>query len=234
MVEARYIWCRNCNEVHHMTQFDKAPRHRFEGGEQIELPMDDRRAFLQRHSGHRLEGLQGIGERHFADGEAPNPMGVGYVEVTNGEESFVLRSSRNRIEDPLHFELIRGRLKAVHGTVSIRENEIRKEMKRHFPWRASERLDDEKIELFIRLFGEIVKELDPRHVDPGGCDDGAGSVACGVLSPATVDRLMRKCRTYFDPESLAGLKRFVEAHRDKDGVLTLRLVKQYEIEQRLA
>ena len=231
MTEHRYIWCRNCNEIHHVTPFDRAPGYRMNLGEETELPMDDRGAFMRRHSGHRLEGLQGVGERYFPDGQALDPMRVGYVEVTNGKESFVVRSFRNRIEDPLHFELLRGRLKAVGTTASIQENEIRKEMKHHYPWRPSERPDDEKIELFVRLFNEVVRGMDPRQIELCGYDDTASSVAYGVLSSAIVEKLMQECRNHFDQETLSGLRRFIDAHRDQDGVMTLRIVRRYAIEE---
>lgn len=233
MIEEKYIWCRNCNEIHHVTPFDKAPRYQFDQGEQIELSMDDRRAFLRRHSGHRLEGLQGVGERYSPAGRAVDPMRVGFVEVTNGKESFVLRSFRNRIEDPLHFELIRGRLKASGTSVSIQENEIRKEMKYHFPWCASEKPDDEGIELFIKLFAETVRGSDSHQIEMGGYEDTASSASHGVLSSAAIERLIQRCRLHFDPERWSGLKRFIEAHRDKDGVMTLRVVRHYEVDRSL-
>jgi hypothetical protein len=227
MVGDRFIWCCTCNEVHHVTPFDEAPRYQWDHGEQIELPMDDRRAFMRRHSGHRLEGLRSVGERYFPSGSLWDPMKVGYLEVTNGTESFVLRSVRHEIEEPLHFELIRGRLRPAEMTVSIRENELRKEMRHHFPWRLSEKLDNEQIELFIAFFEEVVRELDPRYLELRGFD-GDGSALCGVLSAASVERLMQSCRTRFDPATVSGLRRFVDTHRD--GVMTLRIVKRYEIE----
>lgn len=231
MVQEKYIWCRNCNEIHHVTPFDGAPRYEFDRGEQMEFPMDDRRAFLQRHFGHRLDALQGVGERRFAAGQAMDPMSVGYVEVTNGKESFVLRSFRNRIEEPLHFELIRARLKPAGASVSIRENEIRKEMKFHFPWRPSEKPDDEEIELFIKLFAETVRGLDSRQIEMSGYEDTASSAAYGVLSSAAFAQWTQRCRSHFRPQTWSGLKRFVEAHRDKDGVMTLRVVRHYEIDR---
>lgn len=233
MIEEKYIWCRNCNEIHHVTPFDKAPRYLADHGKQSEISLDDRRAFLQRHSGHKLEGLQHVGERYFPSGKTIDPTKVGYVEVTNGKESFVLRSFRDRIEDPLNYELIRGRLKAVGAAVSIQENEIRKEMMRHFSWHPQERPNEKKLELFIRLINEVIQDCDPRHIELCGYDSTASSVAYGLLSPAIVDRLMQKCRRHFDHDTSLGLQRFIEAHRDRDGVMTLRIVRRYEIEKSL-
>ncbi len=37
MVSDRFIWCRNCDAVHHVTPFDKAPRYGYVDGEVDEL-----------------------------------------------------------------------------------------------------------------------------------------------------------------------------------------------------
>jgi hypothetical protein len=41
MVSDRFIWCRNCDAVHHVTPFDKAPRYVYVDGEIDELTGDD-------------------------------------------------------------------------------------------------------------------------------------------------------------------------------------------------
>ena len=69
--------------------------------------MDDRRAFMRRHWGHRLEALKAIGEKQFQTGRTFDLMNIGLIEVTNGKDLFVLRSFRNRIDEPLNFEIVR-------------------------------------------------------------------------------------------------------------------------------
>ena len=65
---------------------------------------------MRQHEGHRLEPLKALGEKYLRRGLISDPMGVAYIEVTNGSDHLLLRQSRNNIAEPLSFELIRGRL----------------------------------------------------------------------------------------------------------------------------
>jgi hypothetical protein len=38
MVSDRFIWCRNCDAVHHVTPFDKAPEFVYVDGESTSYP----------------------------------------------------------------------------------------------------------------------------------------------------------------------------------------------------
>lgn len=231
MAEEKYIWCRNCDEIHHVNPFDKAPAYIGVLGEEREISMDDWREFMQRHAGHRLEGLRAGGQRYFPSTSPADPMSQGYVEVTNGEEWFVVRSFRKGIDHALNFELIRGRLRAIEVTVGIRENEIRKEMKYHFSWLPLEKPEDGKIELFIRILSDVVKGLNPYDVKVSGYDDRDSSVAYGVLEPHIVEALMEKCLTYFSREELMGLRRFIEANRGCEDVMALLIKQHYRVEE---
>lgn len=231
MLEDRYIWCRNCNEIHHVNPFDQAPAYVADRGEVREQPRDDWRAFMQRHAGHRLEGLRGIGDKYFPTGQTMDPMKGGYLEVTNGQEWFVVHSFRNSIEQPLAFELIRGRLRTAGVTVSIQENAIRKEMKRHFSWLPSGRPSENKSEIFLRILSEVVQELNPRDMEICGYDYGDSSISYGLLDRHTVETVMDRCLPYFTPAELEGLKRFIETHREADDVMALIIKHQYQIEE---
>jgi len=231
MVEERYIWCRNCNELHHVSPFDKAPAYLSTHGEAREFSMDDWRAFMQRHAGHRLEGLKGIGGKHFLAGRPADPMSVGYIEVTNGQDRFLIRSSRRSIEEPLSFELIRGRLAVVRISLEIQEDEIRKELRYHFPWEPSGRLSEEEMELFITIFKELVTGLSPQEIGTSGYASPDGSAAYGVLDTPMVEALVKRCRSHFHPLELKGIRRFIDTHNQGDGVMTLLIRHHYRIEE---
>jgi hypothetical protein len=185
---------------------------------------------MQRHAGHKLEALQALGES-YTPGHAPlDPMKEGYVEVTNGHETFVIRSFRNSIEEPLSFELLQGRLKITRVSVEVQENEIRKEMKYHFPWESSERLSDEKIDLFIRLFRGMVRDLDASRIEVHGYSRTGSSVVYGSLDARIVETLMERCASYFSIAELKGIRRFCEYHMASDGVMGLLVRHDYGIE----
>ena len=231
MAEQKYIWCRDCDEIHHVSRFDGAPAYVMEGGEEREVGRDDGRAFLRRHAGHPLEALREIGEKCFPVGAAGDPMRVGYVEVTNGRESFVIRSFRKTIIDALQFELIRGRLKSYRVAVAIQEARLRQEMKQRLRSVASERAADEKTNLFIELLNDLVGGLNPDAIKVVGYDYADASLEYGQLEPPLVDALMRKCSAHFSAAELDAVRGFIDAHREPDDVLALLLKRDYAIEK---
>jgi hypothetical protein len=231
MAEQRYIRCRECDKLHHITRFDGAPAYVMEGGEERQLSRDDGRAFLERHTGHPLEALTEVGEKCFPVGAAGDPMRVGYVEATNGRESFVIRRFRKTIAEPLEFELIRGRLKPYRVAVAIQEARLRKEMKQRLRAVASERTADEKTDLFIEVFNDLVGDLNPEAIKVVGYDYADASLEYGWLEPPMVDVLMQKLSPHFSAAELDAVRGFIDAHREPDDVLALLLKRDYAIER---
>jgi hypothetical protein len=216
-----YIWCRNCNEIHHVTPFDRAPLYDSTGGEQAELPVDDWRLFMNRHAGHKLEGLRRTGET--AADSFSDPMAEKHVGVTNGQSHFVLRRFRTRIDQPLGFDLTQGRFEALGVVVEAQEKEIRKELKKHFPW-AAEKPSEEKIDLFVALFVEIVSGVKIENLRDSAAD---GSIEYGCLESGVFRTLLANCAPHFTAAELGALERFVEEQQDLDGVLAVRVKRRY-------
>ena len=231
MDQGKYIWCRNCREIHHVTPFDRSPLFILEAGEEKVFSMNDWRHFMQRHDGHKLEALQAFGMSYNPGIPPFDPMKERYVEVTNGQENFVIRSFRNSIEEPLNFELLHGRLKTTRVVVEIQQNEIRKEMQYHFPWEPSAPLEDKKIDLFISLFSEFVKDLDVSSIEVQGYSRTGSSLLFGLLDNRIVDNIMEMCATYFSPAELKGIRRFCEHHMTSDGVMGLMIRHEFGIEK---
>jgi hypothetical protein len=218
----KYIWCRNCNEIHHVTPFDRVPLYASTGGEQAELSADDWRVFMNRHAGHKLEGLRRTGEAAVSN-SLSDPMSEKHVAVTNGQAHFALRSFRTRIDQPLGFELTRGRFEILGVIIEAQEKEIRKELKKHFLW-AVEKPSDEKIDLFIALFAEIVSGVKIENLRASGVD---GSIEYGCLEAGVFRTLLANCAPHFTAAELDALGRFVEEQQDLDGVLAVRVKYRY-------
>jgi len=52
MDNGKYIRCRNCEAIHHVTAFDRSPIYQFSAGEVHETPANDWRDFMALHTGH--------------------------------------------------------------------------------------------------------------------------------------------------------------------------------------
>lgn len=108
MILDQFLYCRICYEVHHITPFDRAPIYDLDldGMTVQEIFTDDQRQFVDRHFGHEIEELTSVTETHFPIGRLVDPMKVGYVEVSNGQESFILRISRRKIAEPVSYKIV--------------------------------------------------------------------------------------------------------------------------------
>jgi hypothetical protein len=229
MVSDKFIWCRNCDAVHHVTSYDRAPQYVYIDGEVDEISGDDWRAFMKQHEGHRLEPLKASGEK-YSQGSMSDPMAVAYIEVTNGRDHLLLRQSRKNIAESLSFEVTRGRLVDQGSTVCIQDSEIKKEMKCHFKWDADE-FEDQKIDLFLQLFRDVVTGVEPESIEVAGFSSEDDNVTFGLLPDNVVQSLIAKCAPYFQPGELDDLRRFIDSHREPCDVLALVMRRQLKVEQ---
>ena len=221
MPDDRYIWCRNCGAIHHVTPFDRAPRYQIAAGEIVAAAANDWREFIDLHSGHRLEPMLATHRDYYPGGSAVDPMAVRYVEITNGSDTLLVRRSRMSIDEPFQYSVANGRLTEQGASLEIQDREIRGEMKLHFSWAPAAPLDDAKIERFLEAFREIVQSLDPdaiRKNEYAGPDE---RVAYCQLDDATIAALMEKCGSCFEADELDALRRFVHNHRQADDVMAL-------------
>jgi len=230
MGDGKYIWCRNCGAIHHVSSFDRFPSYQIASGEIQEIPANDWRDFMARHAGHKLEPLTATGNNYFPGGSA-DPMRAIYIEASNGSETLVLRRSRGSIEEPVRYEIVKGRLIENGFGLEIQEKEIRKEMQLHFSWAPAAPLEDVKINLFVTLFREIVSELDPEKVRTEEFSYSDDNISYGQLDSSTVDALMTRCAGHFLPVELVSIRRFVETHREAGDVMALIKRRAVSVEQ---
>jgi len=230
MAEEKFIWCRNCDAIHHVSCFDKAPLYVFSQGEVQERCANDWRQFTTEHTGHRLEPLRTIGPKYFPNGALADPMSIGYVEVTNGSERLLLRQCRNRIDEPLRFDLIAGRLMDQGVSLTVQEREIKMEMTHHFNWPGGRPPNDETINLFINFFRDVVADLDPAHVEVAGYCYTDDNVAYGLLDTTAIDKLIAKCAASLNSEDFQGLCAFIRSHLDGCDVMSLIMRRHMAVE----
>jgi hypothetical protein len=63
MVNKKFIRCRKCDAVHHVTAFDKAPIYILSARGPSETAANDWNDFMGRHAGHRLDSQFSCGGR---------------------------------------------------------------------------------------------------------------------------------------------------------------------------
>lgn len=221
MVNGKFIWCRNCGDVHHVSPYDRAPVYEFCGGEAVEVCANDWRDFMASHAGHKLEPLVSARNEYHPNGAVVDPMAVVYMEASNGKDTLLLRRSRRTIHEPVRYEIVEGRLVETGLRLEVQEREIRKEMKLHHSWSPAAPVGDEKINLFVSLFREVVESLDPQGVLTIEYSVTDEDVSYGRLDSAAVVALLAKCERHFSPLELESIRLFVEAHRDGCDVMAV-------------
>lgn len=231
MDDHRFIWCRNCGAIHHVTPFDREPIYQFIDGEVAEISANDWCAFMDRHAGHLLEPLIATGGDYIPGGKGFDPMSVRFFEVSNGSETLLLRRSRSTIEAAVQYEIVNGRLIQTGVSLEIQEEAIRKEMRLHFSWAPAQPLPEERIALFIGLFRDVVCAIDPQTVSASGYSDSDENIAYCRLDAGVIEALVDKCSHYFLPSELVLLRRFIDSHRECDDVMALVKRRAVSIEQ---
>jgi len=231
MVNPRFILCRKCDAVHHVTAFDKSPNYFLSANGTSETAANDWDDFMTRHAGHRLDPLEATGQSLFPAGNSADPMAIGYIEVTDGKETVLLRRIRSSIAEPLRFELVPGRLVHKESTLDIQEHSLRKEMKLHFSWAPTEPLSDEKIELFLKLYRRVVRGLDARTVCDRAYFVTDDNIAYGPLDAVARSALMERCRKVFSADEVEALRRFIDSHDEIDDVLALVVRRSVTLEE---
>ena len=107
------LYCPRCWEVRSLSANDSAPSYVLDGEEWEETgeePGQDSRAFLRNHYHHSLRVLEKKPSRFYTDRPVWDPFRIAYEEVTNGDETFLLKSWRTTLDEPRHYGLLHGSL----------------------------------------------------------------------------------------------------------------------------
>jgi hypothetical protein len=232
MDNRKFIRCRRCDAVHHVTFYDEPLLQASSSAAIKNISTDDWRRFMAQHAGHPLEPLRAAGELRFLVGSPSDPMAVAYLEVTNGQQPLLLRRSRSGITEPVRFERIDGFLSETDAGLAIQEAALRKELSLRFRCPDGRSLSAPQIELFIDLLRAVVRVLPPSEltvVEPSGDDD---NTAYGALPASTRDLLLQQCAPCFSAAEVQALRAFIEAHRFGSDVMTVVLLRQFTVTQR--
>jgi hypothetical protein len=106
-------------------------------------------------------------------------------------------------------------------------------MRCHFKWYA-DAFNDQKIDLFVQLFNEVVMDIEPGAIEVTGFSSDDDNVTFGLLPAEIIELLMAKCARYFQPRELDEIRRFIDSHREPSDVLALVMRRQLKVEQSAA
>lgn len=184
---ATLLYCRTCLEVRLFSPYDAAPSYRVHGDALEEEPDQEREVFLQRHQDHSLAMLKRRKNRISADRPAWDPFRTAYEEVTDGRESFLLKSWRTDLSAPRQYTLLRGALD-VTATVILPEEPLRDALARFFA------VSPIQITALMKALQRTVTTLPPEELIPAYCSADDPQLSFAYLAEPHLRMLVRCCK----------------------------------------
>lgn len=180
------LYCKPCHEVYQMTPYDLVPLYQVRGNTLEESPVQEREAFLHRHWGHPLTTLKRKKDRLHVDRPIWDPFRVAYEEVTDGQETFLLKSWRTAITDSRHYALFLGSLE-ITTTAFLPEEPLYSSLIDCFP--ASTLL----IPGIVKSLQQRVAKFSGTELVPAYCSADDPSLSFAYLAEHHLQKLVRCC-----------------------------------------
>lgn len=226
------IRCRKCDEVFMRTPFDQYPLYLNDQDHSLDkfqsIEKDDFKDFLSLHQGHPLEPLEIIEDSFVSEKAYFEPVKTSFFKATNGKEKFVIKKFRERIDEPLKYQLILGDYSLRCTTLEIQSEEIIKHLKREI----SPPLSPTQIDAFLKLYQHIIKEIDTKKLERVKEESSHPMEVYYKLDDLHLMYLLRNCRNIFKGSDYSSIEEFIYRHRD-DGVLLLKATFKIQITERV-
>lgn len=222
------IHCINCHEIYLRTPYDQTPEYGWEASSSLRetqgIERDDFQDFLETHRGHQLEDLKIIEDSFVSEKSYSEPVKISYFKATNGRENFVIKRFRERIDQPLKYQLIRGDYTLKCIDLQVQSEAIRKQLEREM----KPSLTQPQIDSFLQLVQHARKRLDVNTLDRVPEESSYPLEIYYKMDDVSLMVLLRNCRNLFKGEAYAQIEGFIHRHKD-DGVLLLRALYRIEI-----
>jgi hypothetical protein len=228
MVE-KLIRCTQCNKV--------IPRYDFWGdfGDSPTLPgvewasddLDEQKVFMESHQDHVLEELSVDRETFLSDRPAFEPCKVAYVEASSGKERFLIKRIKEGYDRPAFYEIIPGKTRVADVSLEIQEEELLQQITRlngPFP------LAKDKMVRFIEAFRDEVKEIPPeswREEMESPYFREISLPSYGIFRQPRWENVLHRCEGNLEDAELKLITRFIQEHRQEEGVLDFRAWKRF-------
>jgi len=226
------IRCVNCDEVFIRTAFDRYPEYQYDSNHPSEpvqtIERDDFQDFLISHRGHRLEYLDIIQDSFVSEKPYSEPVKISYLRATNKKEKFIIKKFREKIGEPIKYQLIPGDYSLEWVGIEIQPEEITKqlkaELKKHPPSQT-------QISAFLKLYWRIVGMSDIKNLERVPEESSHPLEIYYKMDDISSFYLLRNCRNIFKGKQYSDIEEFIS--HDKDGgVLLLKARYKIQITQR--
>jgi hypothetical protein len=206
-------------------EYDFSPDHLPEDFQCIER--DDFQDFLAHHRGHQLELLRIVEDSYVCEKAYSEPVKTSFFKATNGKEYFVIKKFRERIDEPLKYQLISGDYSVKCVDVEIQSEEICRQLERE----VNPPLSPEKMDAFLGAMGAIVEDIDVNGLKRFPEESHYPLEVYYKIGDAHVMHLLERCSNIFRGREYLAVEAFIHRHKD-DGVLLLKAIHKIEFTQK--
>ncbi len=222
------IRCKNCDAIFMKTPFDQSPEYERDPYRTPEnfrsVERDDLQDFLIHHRGHRLENLKIIEDSFVSEKAYSEPLKTAFFKATNGKENFVIKKFREKIDEPLKYQLISGDFSLKCTAIEIQWEEIFKQLKREM----KPPLSQTQMDAFLKLYRHLFKNIDIHDLERVPEDSPYPLEIYYKINDVHLMYLLRNCRTIFKGQEYLAIEEFIHRHKD-DGVLLLKATYKIQL-----
>jgi hypothetical protein len=227
------IRCITCNEVFVKTPHDQCPEYEKQSNRTPStlqtVDRDDRQDFLRAHRGHQMEELDLVEDTFVSEKDYLEPVNVSYWKATNGRERFVIKRSREKIDEPLKDQLIAGDYVLSCVSVGIHPKAVAKQLAVAFKDRP---LSEDKVVAFIRLLRRVAERVDIHQLERVDEESSTPLEIYYKIDEASLKGLFQACRRIFHADEYPRVEAFVREEKD-GGVLLLKATYKIQIVERV-
>jgi hypothetical protein len=224
------IHCPACNQVIPNYQgYELSRAKSLPGVEWSDAELVNAREFLRTHFGHKLEEL--LVEEDSWGSEKPSyePLRVSYCLAGNAGKRVLVRRTKSALDRPASYEIIPGSMQISNVSLKIQENDLRKQI---VVEEGLSPLLKERMERFIRVFRDEIAKISPDKIGEEireiNDEDGI-TLAYAGLNNSRWERILTRCRLYFDKDELKAIRRFIEENCNPPDVLSLQIERRISI-----
>lgn len=215
------IHCKNCNDIFMKTPFDQVPEYEWDPNRLPENfrsnERDDFKDFLIHHQGHQLENLKVLEDSFVSEKSYSEPIKTSFFKATNGKDHFVIKKFREKIDEPMKYQVISGDFSLKCTAIEIQWEEISRQLKREIKPPFSQT----QIDAFLKLVRTIFKNMDIEELERVPEDSPHPLEVYYKMSDVHLMYLLRNCRNLFKGQEYLAMEEFINRHKD-DGVLLLK------------
>lgn len=223
------IHCVTCRAVFMKTPFDQEPEYEYLSSPSPDLPpfreRDDFKDFMNDHQGHHFEHLTIVEDSCISDKNYMEPVKVSYFRATNGKEKFVIRKFREKIGEPLRYELVDGDYALKPVRLEVQSRDIRRQLAAEY---REPRFPENKIDSFIRLYDHLIKTVGVGNLERVSEESSNPLEVYYKMDDVILMYLLRNCHSFFTAQEYSKIENFIRRHKN-DGVLLLKATFKLEV-----